>query len=124
MTTPQNIALADARKGIEMFAKVNVPILGIVENMSYFDCNHCGTRHNVFSADGGDLVAKEYNTSVVGRFPLDPRIRELTDDGLPPVAQNPDAKVSQLFTQSARQVAAKLWQLHQEAAPPPTIKMA
>ena len=86
VTTPQEVALADARKGIEMFAKVSVPILGITENMSYFICDGCGKQHSVFGSDGGATVADEYNTSLLGRLPLDPSIRMLTDSGQPPVA--------------------------------------
>ena len=123
VTTPQNIALSDARKGIEMFAKVDIPILGIVENMSYFKCGECGTRHSIFDSQGGRRVAREYNTRLLGEFPLDPTLRELTDAGNPPVASQSESEVSQLFVDCARRATARLWSASLVASPAPTIRM-
>ncbi len=123
VTTPQNIALSDARKGIEMFAKVDVPILGVVENMSYFVCTNCGTKHEIFASKGGEQVAEEYSTKLLGCFPLDSRIRELTDAGEPPVATDPTGTVAESFVNCARLAAATHWETSQAAEPTPTISM-
>ncbi|WP_017430509.1 iron-sulfur cluster carrier protein ApbC [Vreelandella jeotgali] len=105
VTTPQDIALLDARKGIEMFGKVNVPVLGVVENMSLYHCEKCGHEAPVFGEGGGDSIAEEYDTRVLGRLPLSLSIRELADSGRPSVVSEPDGSVSQTFAQMARQVA-------------------
>ncbi len=123
VTTPQDIALSDARKGIEMFAKVNVPILGIIENMSYFVCDQCGKSHTIFATEGGSRVAKEYGTKLLGQFPLDSQLREYMDNGTPPVAADPASEITQSFIDCARMVAAQLWVHGLHTAPPPTIKM-
>lgn len=123
VTTPQDIALADARKGIEMFGKVDVPILGIIENMSYFDCDNCGKRHQIFDSAGGARVAKEYGTKVLGEFPLNAQLRELTDKGTPPVAVDSDSQLSKAFIESARLTAAANWETSRLAEPAPTISM-
>ena len=123
VTTPQDIALADARKGIEMFAKVNVPILGVVENMSYFDCDGCGKRHHIFAAGGGGRVAEEYGAELLGAFPLAPAIREQTDAGRPTVVSDPDGAIAALYRDTARRMAALAWRALQRAAPAPTIRM-
>ena len=123
VTTPQDIALADARKGIEMFAKVNVPILGVVENMSYFDCDGCGKRHHIFAADGGVRVAEEYGAELLGALPLAPAIREQADAGRPTVASDPDGELAALYLDAARRMAALLWRTQANAAPPPAIRM-
>ena len=124
VTTPQNIALADARKGIEMFRKVNVPILGIVENMSYFRCDGCGKEHFIFASDGGKSVAVEYGTRLLGNFPLDPVIREQTDAGHPPVASLPESEISMNYVDAARRTAASLWTNQLDTTPQPTISFA
>ena len=123
VTTPQDIALADARKGIEMFGKVDVPILGIIENMSYFDCDQCGKRHQIFDSAGGSRVANEYGTKELGEFPLNAQLRELTDQGTPPVAVDPDSQLSKSFVDCARLTAATLWRTSRMAEPAPTISM-
>ncbi len=123
VTTPQDIALLDARKGIEMFRKVDIPILGIVENMSWFDCDGCGKTHRLFGSGGGQRVGEEYGVKLLGEFPLDPKIRESTDAGVPTVAAQPDGPVAAAFIDCARRVAAELWRLAKGAAPPPTIRM-
>lgn len=123
VTTPQDIALADARKGMEMFSKVDVPILGIIENMSYFECDQCGKRHQIFDSSGGSRVAKEYGTKLLGEFPLNAELRELTDKGTPPVAVDPTSQLSQSFVDCARVTAATHWGTSKAAEPPPTISM-
>lgn len=123
VTTPQPVALADARKGIEMFAKVSVPILGIVENMSYFECDQCEKRHNVFSTGGGQLVADEYRTALLGEFPLVAQLRESTDKGQPPVSTDFRAPIAKQFIDCAQLVAAQLWLHARQVAPSPTIRM-
>ena len=123
VTTPQDIALADARKGIEMFSKVNIPILGIVENMSYFVCDGCGRRHHLFGAGGGKRVAEEYGVELLGALPLTAKIREQADGGRPSVAADPDSDVARSYIDCARRTAAALWRAAASAAPPPSIKM-
>ena len=123
VTTPQNIALADAKKGIEMFRKVNVPILGVIENMSYFQCDGCGKKHHIFAADGGKSVAVEYRTRLLGDFPLDPVIREQTDGGVPPVISHPDSEVAKQFVEAARKTAASLWLSKMNATTTPNISI-
>ena len=121
VTTPQNIAVADAVKGIEMFQKVNIPILGIVENMSYFECDGCGKQHSIFDSDGGQQVADAYKTNMLGAFPLHPMIRFQTDSGDPPVVSHPDSEVARMYQQSARLMAAKLWANSNDQTDAPTI---
>lgn len=123
VTTPQNIALADARKGIEMFRKVNVPILGVIENMSYFVCDGCGKEHHIFASDGGASVADEYDTHLLGMLPLDGSIREQTDAGSPPVVGSPDSLVAQQYIDAARLSAARLWLTQLDTTPQPTISL-
>ena len=123
VTTPQDIALADARKGIEMFAKVNIPLLGVVENMSWFECDGCGKRHAIFAADGGARVASEYGAEILGALPLAPAIREQTDAGQPTVASEPNGSLAALYLDSARRMAALLWRLRRRGAPQPQIRM-
>ena len=123
VTTPQDIALLDARKGIEMFRKVDIPILGIVENMSWFECDGCGQRHQLFGTGGGARVAGEYGLPVLGEFPLDPAIRESTDGGRPTVAADPAGRVAALYVDCARRAAAELWRNAAQVAPAPTIRM-
>ncbi len=123
VTTPQDIALADARKGIEMFSKVNIPILGIVENMSYFVCGECGQHHHLFGTGGGARVAEEYGVELLGALPLAARIREQADGGRPTVAADPDSEVARTYVECARRAAAVLWREASSQAPPPAIKM-
>ena len=123
VTTPQDIALADARKGIEMFSKVNIPILGIVENMSYFVCDECGRRHHLFGAGGGARVAEEYGVELLGALPLAARIREQADGGRPTVASDPDSDAARTYMDCARRAAGALWRTVAAQAPPPTIRM-
>ena len=108
VTTPQDIALIDARKGLKMFEKVNIPILGIVENMSHYTCPACGHRDEIFSHGGGKRLAQEVGTAFLGEIPIDTRIRFGGDAGVPIVIASPDSAVSQGFMQLASTVALKL----------------
>ena len=110
VTTPQDIALLDARKGIEMFAKVNVPILGIVENMATHTCSQCGHEEHVFGAGGGEKVAAEYGTRLLGSLPLKLAIREQVGSGSPSVVADPASPESQRYIDIARRLAEQLSQ--------------
>jgi ATP-binding protein involved in chromosome partitioning len=105
VTTPQDIALLDARKGIKMFEKVGVPILGIVENMAVHVCTNCGHVEHIFGADGGKKMAGQYNVPYLGALPLTLAIREQTDSGTPTVVAEPDGEIAALYKAVARQVA-------------------
>ena len=107
VTTPSDVALIDARRGLQMFMKVNVPVLGIVENMSYFLCPHCGERTDIFSAGGGRNVANILQTEFLGEIPLDPSIRKTGDEGKPIVVASPDSHQAALFVQFSE----KVWNL-------------
>jgi ATP-binding protein involved in chromosome partitioning len=108
VTTPQEIALADARKGMAMFTKVNVPILGVIENMSYFVCSHCGNRENIFDAGGGRRAAEELNVPFLGEIPIDTNIRIGGDTGRPIVEANPDSPQAKIIVEIARNLAAQI----------------
>nr|WP_089710052.1 iron-sulfur cluster carrier protein ApbC [Halomonas daqiaonensis] len=108
VTTPQDIALLDARKGIEMFRKVNVPVLGVVENMSLHICSNCGHSEPIFGEGGGERIAQEYETQVLGRLPLTLSIREQVDGGRPTVVAEPEGEVATNFRNMARQVADQI----------------
>ncbi len=108
VTTPQDIALLDARKGLKMFEKVEVPVLGIVENMSIHICSKCGHEEHIFGQGGGASMASQYNVDLLGALPLDIRIREETDGGKPTVVAEPEARISQIYREIARKTAAKL----------------
>ena len=108
VTTPQDIALMDARKGLKMFEKVGVPILGIVENMSTHVCSKCGHEEHIFGEGGGERMGKDYNVELLGALPLDIHIREQADSGKPTVVSDPDGRVSQIYKQIARRVAVKI----------------
>jgi ATP-binding protein involved in chromosome partitioning len=108
VTTPQDIALLDARKGLKMFEKVEVPVLGIVENMSIHICSECGHEEHIFGEGGGRRMAEQYNVDFLGGLPLDKRIREETDSGKPTVVAEPDSRIAQNYREIARRTAAKL----------------
>ncbi|QNK69011.1 iron-sulfur cluster carrier protein ApbC [Variovorax sp. PAMC26660] len=105
VTTPQDIALLDAKKGIKMFEKVGVPILGIVENMAVHICSNCGHVEHIFGADGGKKMAAEYQMEYLGALPLDIKIRLQADSGAPTVVSDPDGEVAGLYKDLARRVA-------------------
>ena len=108
VTTPQDIALIDAKKGLTMFEKVGVPILGIVENMAVHVCTKCGHAEHIFGADGGKRMAAEYKVDYLGALPLTMKIREQADSGRPSVAAEPDGEIAALYKQVARTVAIKI----------------
>jgi ATP-binding protein involved in chromosome partitioning len=108
VSTPQDIALLDARKAINMFRKVNVPILGIVENMSYFCCPHCGQRSDIFAHGGARLCAQQLGVDFLGEIPLDIEIRVRSDDGRPIVVTDPTGPQATGYREIASQVLAQL----------------
>ena len=108
VTTPQDIALLDARKGFKMFEKVEVPILGVVENMSIHICSECGHEEHIFGDGGGKRMAEDYGVQCLGALPLELRIREEADSGKPTVVADPEARASQIYREIARKAAAKL----------------
>ncbi len=108
VTTPQDVALADAAKGVAMFRKVGVPVLGIVENMSYFACPHCGGRTDIFGHGGGRAEAERLGVPFLGEVPLDPAVRDAGDRGIPIVAADPSSPQSNAFTRIAQTVARML----------------
>src|SRR6218665_3598573 len=108
VTTPQDIALLDARKGIKMFEKVGVPILGIVENMAVHVCSNCGHVEHIFGADGGKKMAADYGMDYLGALPLDMHIRLQADNGKPTVVADPDGEVAGIYKAVARQVAVTI----------------
>jgi ATP-binding protein involved in chromosome partitioning len=108
VSTPQDIALLDARKALNMFRKVDVPVLGIIENMSYFVCPHCGGRAEIFSHGGARRTAEKFGVDFLGEIPLDLMIREETDAGRPPVVSHPDGPQAAAYLGVAEAVIAKL----------------
>jgi ATP-binding protein involved in chromosome partitioning len=108
VTTPQDIALIDARKGLKMFEKVGVPILGIVENMSIHVCSNCGHAEHIFGEGGAERMSKDYGVEVLGHLPLDIRIREQTDSGRPTVVADPQGTAAGLYRAIARRVGVKV----------------
>ena len=114
VTTPQDIALIDARKGLKMFEKVGIPILGIVENMSLHMCSKCGHEERIFGEGGGERMGKDYNVELLGALPLDINIREQADSGKPTVVADPDGRVAQIYKQVARRVAVKVAEKQQD----------
>jgi len=108
VTTPQDIALLDARKGLQMFRKVGVPVLGIVENMSTHICSNCGHEEPIFGTGGGSRMAAEYGVELLGQLPLSLDIREQTDSGSPTVVASPDSPQAAIYRRTARRMAARL----------------
>jgi len=108
VTTPQDIALLDARKGLKMFEKVGIPILGIVENMSTHICSNCGHAEAIFGAGGGEKMCGEYGVEFLGALPLTMSIREQTDSGKPTVVADPDGPVALIYKEIARKIAVKV----------------
>jgi ATP-binding protein involved in chromosome partitioning len=108
VTTPQDIALLDAKKGLKMFEKVGVPILGVVENMAVYVCPNCGHSEHIFGADGGRKMAEQYGVEYLGALPLSLSIREQADSGRPTVISEPDSEVAALYRSVARKVAVSI----------------
>ncbi|RQP26232.1 iron-sulfur cluster carrier protein ApbC [Piscinibacter terrae] len=125
VTTPQDIALLDAKKGIKMFEKVGVPILGIVENMAVHVCSNCGHVEHIFGADGGKKLAEQYEMDYLGALPLSLSIREQADSGRPTVVAEPEGEIANLYKAVARQVAVKIAQRAKDfSAKFPTISIS
>jgi len=114
VTTPQDIALMDARKGLKMFEKVGIKIVGIVENMSTHICSKCGHEEHIFGAGGGEKMCGDYNVEFLGSLPLDIRIREQADSGNPTVVADPDGKIAREYKQIARRIAVKVADMAQD----------
>ncbi|HQV14619.1 MAG TPA: iron-sulfur cluster carrier protein ApbC, partial [Denitromonas sp.] len=108
VTTPQDIALLDARKGVKMFEKVGVPILGVVENMSLHICSNCGHESHIFGTGGGQKMCDDYNIAFLGGLPLDMQIRTEVDAGRPTVVAEPDGRIAGLYREIARKVAGSV----------------
>jgi ATP-binding protein involved in chromosome partitioning len=125
VTTPQDIALMDAKKGLKMFEKVGVPILGIVENMAVHVCSNCGHAEHIFGSEGGQKMASEYGVDFLGSLPLDIRIREQTDSGRPTVIAEPDGAIAQSYKEIARKVAVRIAEKAKDMSlKMPTIKVS
>lgn len=114
VTTPQDIALLDARKGLKMFEKVGIPILGIVENMSLHICSKCGHEEHIFGEGGGAKMGTDYNVELLGALPLDISIRKQADSGKPTVVTDPDGRIAEIYRQIARRVAVKIAEKQQD----------
>jgi ATP-binding protein involved in chromosome partitioning len=108
VTTPQDIALIDARKGLKMFEKVGIPILGVVENMSLHICSKCGHEERIFGEGGGERMCRDYNVEFLGALPLDSHIRADTDSGKPSVVADPNGRIADIYKKIARRVAVKV----------------
>ena len=108
VTTPQDIALLDARKGLKMFEKVQVPVLGVIENMSMHVCSNCGHVEHVFGRGGGERMAAEHGVELLGSLPLDTQVREDVDSGHPTVARDPNGEIAKTFREIARRIGARL----------------
>jgi ATP-binding protein involved in chromosome partitioning len=108
VTTPQDIALIDARKGLKMFEKVGIPILGIVENMSFHICTKCGHESHIFGSGGAQKMSKDYGAELLGELPLDETIQQQADSGRPTVVADPDGKVTEIYRRIARRCAVKI----------------
>jgi len=124
VTTPQDVALLDARKGIEMFNKVGVSIIGVVENMSTHICSNCGHAEAIFGSGGGDQLAADYGVSVLGRLPLELKIREQTDSGNPVVASDKEGAATQAYLALANTLMEHLGQQAGARSDGPTISVS
>ncbi len=111
VTTPQDIALIDARKGLKMFEKVGIPIMGVIENMSIHICSKCGHEEHIFGEGGGERMGKDYDVEFLGALPLDIHIREQADSGKPTVVADPNSRISEIYKEIARRLAVKVAEL-------------
>jgi ATP-binding protein involved in chromosome partitioning len=114
VTTPQDIALIDARKGLKMFEKVGIPILGVVENMSFHVCPKCGHESHIFGSGGAQRMSKDYSTELLGQLPLDESIRSRADSGKPTVVSDPDGNIAEIYRRIARRCAVKIAELQRD----------
>lgn len=117
VTTPQDIALLDAKKAVEMFRKVNVPILGVIENMSTHICSQCGHEEHIFGDGGGERIARDYQTQLLGALPLDIRIRADVDSGKPTLVAEPDSAISKTYRTIAKNIIQQLDQSAETSFP-------
>lgn len=124
VTTPQDIALLDAKKAIEMFRKVHVPVLGVVENMAIHVCTQCGHEEHIFGEGGGERIARDYNTELLGSLPLDLAIRADTDAGKPTVAADPGSSISQRYRSIARKLVHNINALGLQSSALPNIEIS
>lgn len=123
VTTPQDIALLDAKRGIEMFRKVDIPVLGVVENMSMHICSQCGHQEHIFGDGGGERIAKEYDSELLGALPLTKSIREQADTGHPSVASDPQGGVAKNYKDIARRVGARVHSLSAQGNTGPVLSV-
>lgn len=123
VTTPQDLALIDAKKGVEMFRKVEVPVLGVVENMAVHICTHCGHTEHLFGEGGGQRIAEQFDIDLLGSLPLAMMIREQADRGAPTVVSEPESRIATIYRDMARRVAARLWWRHQQAPKAPSLSI-
>ncbi len=114
VTTPQDIALIDARKGLKMFEKVGIPILGVVENMSFHVCPKCGHESHIFGAGGAEKMCRDYGTELLGQLPLDEAIRSQADSGKPTVVSDPDGPVAEIYRRIARRCAVRIAEMQRD----------
>ena len=121
VTTPQDLALLDARKAVAMFQKVRVPVLGVVENMSLHRCSQCGHLESIFGEGGGERLAAEYKIEMLGALPLDIKIRQQADSGCPTVIAEPNSEIALQYREIARKVAAELEALAKKKSKMPKI---
>ena len=108
VTTPQQVALADCQKGIAMFDNVGVPVIGIVENMSYFICDECGKHHNIFPAGGGQKIAEKWGVPLIGKVPMEPAVADCGDSGTPAVLRYPNSESAKVFMDAAEKMVRTL----------------
>ena len=125
VTTPQDLALLDAKKGVEMFRKVNIPVLGVVENMAVHICSNCGHSEHLFGEGGGEKLAGEYGVDLLASLPLSMAIRTQADAGMPIVLADPESQLAMVYQEMARTVGARLTQAHQaQAGQMPSIEIS
>ena len=124
VTTPQDLALIDAKKGVEMFNKVEVPVLGVVENMAVHICSSCGHTEHLFGEGGGSRIAEQYGVDLLGSLPLSMMIREQADAGKPTVMSEPESQIAMIYKNMARHMAAKLSLRNEQAQAMPTISIS
>jgi ATP-binding protein involved in chromosome partitioning len=124
VTTPQDLALLDAKKGVEMFRKVNIPVLGVVENMAVHICSQCGHAEHLFGEGGGEKLASQYGVELLASLPLSILIREQADSGKPTAIAEPDSQIAMIYQELARQVGARLVLQAAASTAMPTISVS
>ena len=124
VTTPQDLALIDAKKGVEMFNKVEVPVLGVVENMAVHICSSCGHTEHLFGEGGGSRIAEQYGVELLGSLPLSMMIREQADAGQPVVVSEPESQIAMIYRDMARHMAAMLSLRNEQAQAKPSISIS